>query len=265
MLSRMGLGLGGLTRGSAKAYVFTNAEAAALVARFTTQPNGARKLLIDTLVGSLKSAGVWSKLDAFYMLAAADSQAARLNWIADQYNLTAVNSPTFEADRGYTGNASSSYLDTGFNPATASNPKFVLNSGHVGVYSRTDNSTSTYFDIGNANARLNARSSTANALRGALNDATNGNFGANPTSIGHFALNRSAAGARQGYGSGSLLGSDTVASTAVGNEAFSILRGSTVYSGRQIATGHFGQSLSGTEVGNLSAAITAYLQAVGAA
>ena len=34
---------------------------------------------IKTLVDSLKSAGVWAKLDALYLLAAHDAQAARLN------------------------------------------------------------------------------------------------------------------------------------------------------------------------------------------
>jgi hypothetical protein len=39
--------------------------------------------LIDALVGALKASAVWAKLDVLWVLAAADSQAARRNWIAD--------------------------------------------------------------------------------------------------------------------------------------------------------------------------------------
>ncbi len=94
-------------------------EAAALLSRMTVTPSTARKQLIDALIATLVGAGIWAKLDALYLLAAHDAQAARLNWIADRYNLTAVNSPTFTTDRGYAGTGAAMYLDTGFNPATA--------------------------------------------------------------------------------------------------------------------------------------------------
>lgn len=116
-----GLGLD-ITLGSRPAY---EPEALALFARMTTPPDARRKGLINTLIAGLKHAGVWSRLDAFYMLAAHTAQAACLNWVADAYNLTPVNNPAFEVDRGYTGNGLNAYLDTGFNPVT-SGGKFAL-------------------------------------------------------------------------------------------------------------------------------------------
>ena len=104
---------------------------------FTTPPDPTRKALINTLVKSLKAAGVWTKLDALYLFAAADAQAARRNWIQDLYNATAVSSPTFAADRGYTGDGAAAYLDTGFNPSTASSPKLTQNSAHASAWDRT--------------------------------------------------------------------------------------------------------------------------------
>ena len=45
-------------------YSFVNDEAAAFVERFAAPPTEARKALIDTLIGSLKTGGVWGKADA---------------------------------------------------------------------------------------------------------------------------------------------------------------------------------------------------------
>ena len=240
-------------------------QARDLFDRFATPPATDRRVLINSLVKSLVQAGIWDKLDAFYMLAAADAQSALLNWVSTSYSLTAVSSPTFAADRGYTSNGTSSYLDTGFNPTTAVSPKYLLDSAHLGSWLRNDLTNLNYFDIGNNGARFNARSSSANALRGFLNDATNGNFGANATSIGHFVLNRSAAGARQGYQNGSALGSDTQASTALSNSSILILQVGSQFSLRQSAAAHFGASLSAAEDLALYNALNTYLLAVGAA
>lgn len=240
-------------------------EALALFARFTTPPTDARKGLINSLIKALKAAGVWTKLDALYMLAAADEQAARRNWIQDLYNATAVAAPTFTIDRGYQGNPPTfTFLETGFNPTTAASPKFVLNSAVLGVVSRTDVTDSGQFDIGTTSSRFNCRSTTGPGLRGVMNDATTTNFGTKATSIGMFALNRSAAGARQGYIDGVLSGSDTLASTALANETIQMLRGIFNFSTRELSVGFFGQSLSAPEHAALYSAVQTYLTAVGA-
>lgn len=144
-------------------------EALALFARMAIQPGAARKGQINALIAGLKQAGVWSRLDAFYMLAAHDAQAARLNWVADAYNLTAVNNPAFEVDRGYTGNGFNAYLDTGFNPVTAGG-KFALNDAHMGVWCLTD-AAEDRNDMGNLNARIFSRTA-AGAISGRMNDVT---------------------------------------------------------------------------------------------
>src|SRR5262252_6152224 len=67
----------------------------AIFAAFSTPPDTTRKGVIDTCVRALKSAGVWTKLDVLYLFAAADSQAARVNWKnPGTYDGTATNSPT---------------------------------------------------------------------------------------------------------------------------------------------------------------------------
>lgn len=108
------------------------AEARALFARMSSQPGLLRKRLINELILDLKAASVWSLLDAFYVLAAHDSQAARLNWVSTSFNLTATGSPTFTADEGYTG-GSGKYLDTAFTPSAHGS----LNDMAVGIWSLT--------------------------------------------------------------------------------------------------------------------------------
>jgi len=56
-------------------------ETAGLLARMSVPPSPARRTHIDTLVKSLIAAGLWTKLDALYLLAAHDAQAARLNLV----------------------------------------------------------------------------------------------------------------------------------------------------------------------------------------
>jgi len=257
-------------------FAFANAEAAALVARFTTAPTTSRKRAIDTLIGALKAAGVWSKLDALYLLAAADSQAARQNWVQDLYNLTAVSAPTFTADRGYAGDGASAYLNTGFNPTTASSPQFTLNSGHISAYDRTSRaadgtnimgareSTSKYIDIlarFTGNVSINRVScGSGGGVSGSVSD-----------SKGLFTANRSGASAQQAYKDGASLGSNSAATTGLPNASLFILARNVssaspdAYTSDQVSGASIGGSLNSTEVAAKDAAILAYLQTVGAA
>lgn len=83
-----------------------------------TLPSTAQILKQNTLLSSLKTDGVWSKLDTFANFATdGDSNFALIDWKKlTQY--TAVNSPTFTANEGFMGNGTSSYIDTKFNPST---------------------------------------------------------------------------------------------------------------------------------------------------
>ena len=91
-----------------------------------TLPSAAQQVKQNKLVVDLKAAGVWSKLDTFAMFANdGGSNFALIDW--KRLSLyTAVNSPTFTTNQGFTGNGTSSYIDTNFNPAT-SGTNYVLN------------------------------------------------------------------------------------------------------------------------------------------
>lgn len=242
-------------------------ETSALIARFTTPPTAARTALINNLIVALKTAGVWSKLDALYMTAAADEQAARRNWIADLYNLTAVSAPTFTADRGYTGNASTAHLTTGLNPTT-SGGKYTQNNASLGSWSRTDNNLA-YCDIGVISTTIvgSIRPRVTNLLSASTN-ATASNP-AIATSIGLSAWSRTGASVAEVYKNGVSLLADTTTSLGLPNASFVLLaRGTTTtpdqFSGNQVAAAFIGQGLSDAEHASMFAAVNTYLVAVGA-
>lgn len=126
---------------SGAGYTPRRAETVALIARMPHTPPPSRQYLMDQLVGALVDAGVWARLDALYVLAAADAASARVNWVSSSYGLTEVNSPNFAPDRGYASDGGSSYLATGLVPSnathfqqdTASLGAVVVENGHLGL------------------------------------------------------------------------------------------------------------------------------------
>lgn len=244
------------------------AEATALFARFTTPPDDVRKGLINTCIKSLKDAGVWSKLDALYVTAAADAQAARRNWIADQFNLLAVNSPTFTVDRGYAGDGSSSYLATGWDPAT-NGAAYQQNSASLFAWSRTDTRVDGAPIIGGdasggGAAYINPWNLSIDSVSHGLN-STGANSGAPGSATGFFLLSRESAAGYAIYRNQTHLATRTIASGSPTITDFRLLGSSGGLSARQVANGGFGGGVSVGEEAALYTAILTYLQAVGAA
>lgn len=235
-------------------------ETQALLARFSTPATSARAILINTLIGSLISAGVWSKLDALYVMAAADAQTAALNWVASQYNLTEVLVPTFTTDRGYTPDGVASYLDSGFNPTTAVAAKFTLNDAHMAGWHLTANAAS--FDIGNSNSRIIYNPSLMSVRANNATSVTNA--GSYTT---HKVWSRSGAALWEAYIAGSDVGGGTGASTSLFNLNFGIGRTGTAgaQGSNQVSIVHFGSNLTAGEVLAAYNALLVYMQGVGAA
>lgn len=253
------------------------AEATSLFARFTTPPTDARKLVINQLIVDLKSAGVWAKLDALYILAAADAQAARRNWITDALNAVATSSPTFTADRGYAGNGTSSYLNTGFVPSTAGG-LFSQNSGHISAWSLTSRAANISCLMGATTGSGGGSAPYVNIFTrftGDLAYFTVNSQGletgiSNTATAGLFVASRTGSAASQGYRNGSALGAaSSVASTGRSNNAIALLGrlssdGIQLPTSDQIAMASIGSGLDATDAANFHSAVETYLQAVGA-
>lgn len=89
-----------------------------------TLPSSTQQEKQNTLLSSLKTAGIWNKLDSFANFASdGDSNFALIDW-KNLTQYTAVNSPTFTTNGGFLTNGVSSYINT--NKLLGSN--FTLNS-----------------------------------------------------------------------------------------------------------------------------------------
>jgi hypothetical protein len=234
-------------------------ESIALFARMQTQPLGWHARLIDRLIARRIASGSHARTDALHNLAMQDEQAASLNWIADAYNLTLGGSPTFTAYRGYTPNGTSTYLDTGFNPTTASSPKFTLNSAHMFAWHLT--AVDASFDVGNTTARITKPGTASVFTR--PNNVTN--LTASGTYATHKGWVRSASNAASIYIAGASAGTTTAASTALTNFNFGIGRTSaTEFGASQVAIIHFGSALTDDMIASDYRAFRDYLIGVGA-
>jgi hypothetical protein len=98
-----------------------------------TLPSESQQLLQNQLVVDLKDGGIWSKLDTFGVFATdGNSDFALIDWKRlSQY--TAVNSPTFTTNVGFSGNGTSAYVNTNFNPST-SGVNYTLNNASRIMY-----------------------------------------------------------------------------------------------------------------------------------
>lgn len=240
-------------------------SAEALFARMAVQPTDARKVLYNTFIVSLKTAGVWAKRDTIYLLAAHTSQAALLNIKQNAFNATAVSAPTFTTDRGFTSAGVGSYLDTGYTPST-SGGVMTLNNASIASYVNT-------------NVAVNApaiQASTAipfsfishRNLSDQFNAAVNADAGATigtglTTSVGYRGATRTDAANIRGRFNG---GFNTVAlaSSSLPTSAF-IMCGipTNSYTGR-VAYGASGSHLTDAEMAAEDAAVVAFLTAIGA-
>lgn len=245
-------------------------EAEVFVARATALDNKHINGYNDLICGMV-SKGLWTKADAIYVLATQNTTSARLNLKSSSFSLTAMNSPTFTIDRGYAGNGTTSYLDTGFNPSTAGGV-FTQNSASMGVWPTIAGNTDVV-EIGVAatwtgGTYVNADSGTSLAF-GSVNTSVVNSAQAAAGGQKFVLVNRSAAGAEQIYVNGLIGGTATAASQApasanvfIGgsNNSGAVSYGST----KTIGFAWIGSSLGATDAMNLWQLVYQYYVRIGA-
>lgn len=251
-----------------------DSAALAIFAAFTTPPDAARKALINSFVVAEKANGNWAKISALYFLAAADSQAAGINWINPGGTaITPVSSPTFTTDRGYQGNGTSSYLDTGL----AANLTATQNDVSLGAYVNAGTDAATNTQV--MGAQITAPTSTGLYLRprntgdvisGRVQTSANINTGSVATVMGLSTLDRSVSTTQEGYRNGTQTASVASTSNGVTTTTMFLLASNnslgagTGFFNKQVAFAYWGQSLGSTGQANLYTDVLAYLTAVGA-
>lgn len=224
-------------------------DASALFARMSVEPSSGQKEIYNTAIAAMKTAGLWSLLDCFYMMGVHDAQAARLNWISTSFNLTEFNSPTFTQNQGYNGNGSTSYLGTNFNPTTAPSAKHTQNSAHLGCWILASAASTNMRDIGNGtNTTYLVAETDTNGVQSRINATAAVSVGS-IGGVGAWVLRRNASNTHQLFKNGSQVGTNSNTSTALANENITLLRGSaSTYSTRQQYAAHIGAGLSDQQI-----------------
>ena len=254
----IGLGIPELAR-----HAMPDPATAGLIARMSAPPGPARAGLIDTAIRALKAMGLWTRLDGLWLLAAHDAQAARLNWIADAYNLSAVNAPAFTADRGYAGDGSTSYVDTGWAPNMGSQ-----NDASFGVWVRTNLQASWVagWTDGGAGTLLAPRDSLDRPVI-RINQTTGvaGTSGGTLDGSGFTLASRTASNVVRGYRNGVLTVTSNFASAAPIATSLKLGRWSaTSYAAHEFAAAAIGRGLDDVQQQALHAILAAYMTGVGA-
>jgi hypothetical protein len=250
-------------------------DAVTLIAAMTTAPGAARQQLISDHIVQLKTDGVWALLDTYYVMAAHDEQASRLNWKSPgNFTLTPNGTITFTADRGWQGDGSTGYLDTGWAPATHG-VNYALNDASLGLYSRSD-TFGLYIDMGsghgtNANrAYVGLRINSDAIIRINQGPSGNGVVGV-ATSTGLQVSRRTASNATQIVRDGVVIFSDTRLSDGLSIYKFYIAAENRTdiasnYTNRQYTCAFTGAAMTTTQQADFYTEVqTGWMTPVGAA
>lgn len=240
----------------------------------STVPAGVwRQRQMQAVFYGLTDAGVWSQLDLLYVIAAHNAQAAALNFKSPStFALTAVNSPTFAANRGYAGNGSTSYLDTGWSPAN-NGVNFQAANAHVSAWDNTAAGQGSKIYMGaspdGSTKLIRMIPAFGAAFFGNINETGVVDSQPNSSTDGIFVISRTASTAKSLYRNGVQLGVTVVTpSTSRPTENLFLLggnQGGSVSSptSDQFSTFSAGAGLSGAAVAALYAVLGTYRSAVG--
>lgn len=235
-----------------------------LIEAMDVTPTVRRILLINDLIRGLKASGVWTGLSLFYACAAHDEQAGRLNWKSPGNNtLTASNSPTFTAGKGFTGNGTNAYLDSG---ATLTGLSIGQDDVAIGAYcsiSGGQQDTAIIGASGSHSARIYPLT-TGNLVGTQLNDNTSAATAADGSGLGHVIASRSAAGQYERHKDGVTVLPAVVTSTGRPTGNVFLLRYSTIYTTHTVGIAHVGSSLTAEEAYTMQALCQTYMLGVAA-
>ena len=224
---------------STSAYGYT-AESKRWFGRMDTVQTASQMKVKDSLITFLKADTLYTRFDLFYVLANLDTTSAKLNVLKDTFNITAVGSPTFTTQQGYTG-ATSKYLSTGYTPSSSAT-LFKRDSGNISAYCLTNVAESNVLFGTGAAATYGiwlVPNTGANLIQGALN-STGINTTANSSTIGLFTLNRTNFNTVQFYKNDTMLATKTDTSITLSTSPLTIL----AYNGNGIISNYTTRKVS---------------------
>lgn len=224
----------------------------------------------DTLICGLQTDGNLAGLDVLYIWAAPSAVNAALVNLANPgtFNGTVHATLTFSAYHGYTGDSNTGYMDTGFNPTTATSPNYVQNSATFGAYvlsSRTTNQN--WWAVGNtaaSNDELFAPYQTGTGTA-QLNSATGFNVN-NANAQGSYNITRTSSTQQFSYQNSNETATGNTSDTSVAplnaNIVFFAFQPGFGNTGDQLAAGWIGKGVTAVNSCKINNRINTYLQFV---
>jgi len=242
-----------------------DSDALAFIA-LTGITNTVQKTAINTLVLSLKSNSLWTKIIAAYPFIGATSTACSRNLKENANHLSFFNTIAgdFTTD-GWLPNGTNSYADTNvtFNTETS------LNSLALGFYSRTNNIT-TGIDMGGSAINTNAIQIISGTSMSTTSNNSTGLVSSISSTQGLFVVSRTASNAVANYRNGISLNTSTNTSIALpsvncflGARQFGTGGPASNFSNRQFAFAFISSGLTAGEVSTLYTIIQQYQTTLG--
>lgn len=228
-------------------------ETRAYLNQLTSMPSMWWCNALDILIRTLIIDNNWGYLDRMWIFATEVQQHAQVSIVnpnginaAWPTNTTEVNSPSWKILQGYTGNGTSSYVNT--NNTYSGQSNFSQNNGAYGIYFRTNNPQSAANEMGCSDAtNINALALNRNPGRGAsVNVAIAVSITKyTSTALGILSGVRTSSANELAYVNGSNIGTTTQASNGVPTTnvyvcAFNSNGSTTSFSTNQISMAYWG-------------------------
>lgn len=215
------------------------------------------------LINGLVADGVWASLDLLNIFATQDATTALLNLVSTSFSPAVPSgTPTFTADRGYTGNGAAASINASYNPSTAGG-NYTQNSAHYSSWVVT--SGNGVWELGTSDKTALIASFGGN-IQMRINDvAASGAIAASSGGTGHYIASRTSSTVRTGYVNGSSIGSAGSATSAAPDNAnfFSLFVNGQGGTSDQVAATSIGGALTGTDATNFYNRLRTYMTAVG--
>jgi hypothetical protein len=236
-------------------------QATAYLARATGETAHASDL--TTLICGLVTDGVWSKLDALYILAQQTQADARLNLVGTSYSLTGT--ATFTAYQGFSAFPGTG-LDTGFNIATATSPHFTSSNANMGawLYDAPDGGAIEIGSAAGGGSAVLAAKYTGASYFCYISYSLVPNAMTPPSANGFYSCDRPTSVGSNVYYNASLLGNDASGTLAFTSADITI-GGSPTYvpTARTLSEVHIGASLGSAGQLALYNRLRTYMTSVG--
>ena len=223
---------------------------------------------LSDCVTNLKSDGIWTKFDRFFLLACNDKQQA-LRCVATLNDASLVGSPTFSANTGFVNMSTSNYINSNYDSATSSTG-LTQNSAHIGMYITNDTVTGSHpqADIGHENICISANRSASLGPMHKINSSTIVNVATVYSTIGHWTNTKTATTQISLWREATLINTATVDSWTMSSRDFyigtdNVTTGPAGSTDRSMSLGYWGAGLSGAECATLDTRIQTLRTALG--